>query len=239
MSGLLLACNIPQLAAGMHTKLESTVVDSYSKTKAWSRPAEYLASMRRGTAGRAFLLRDPQRASDSSGFSLIETLVAISLLTIAIVVPMGLVAQSLATAFYARDQITAFHLAQEAIESVRSVRDGHILENALGTAVDLLEGIPNDAPFVIDTRDNYMDASVCTSGTCPPLETDGNLYGYGRGLSGWTATRFTRTAHVKFINAPDEIRVSVTVQWRSGSFQPRSFTISENLYRWVEDGSAL
>ena len=49
------------------------------------------------------------------GFTLIETLVAVSLLTVAIVAPMTLTARSLSAAYYARDQITAFHLAQEAI----------------------------------------------------------------------------------------------------------------------------
>ena len=59
----------------------------------------------------------------SRGFTLIETLVAVSLLAVVIVAPMSLTTQSLSSAYYARDQMTAFHLAQEAIESVRSVRD--------------------------------------------------------------------------------------------------------------------
>ena len=91
-----------------------------------------------------------------SGFTLIETLVAISLLAVAIVAPMSLTTQSLSSAYYARDQMTAFHLAQEAIESVRSVRD----ENILANEADLLAGIPaGGEPVVIDTRDNEM--TVC------------------------------------------------------------------------------
>src|SRR3989344_4356012 len=80
----------------------------------------------------------------SRGFTLIETLVAVSFLTVAIVAPMTLTTKSLSTAYYARDQITSFHLAQEAIETVRHVRDGNILSNALGESVDLfnLEDIP-------------------------------------------------------------------------------------------------
>ncbi len=61
------------------------------------------------------------------GFTLIETLVAVSLLVIAIVAPMSLVSQALTTAYYARDQVAAYSLAQDGIESVRAVRDGNLL----------------------------------------------------------------------------------------------------------------
>ncbi len=173
------------------------------------------------------------------GFTLIETLVAISILTAAVASSMTLTTRSLSTAYYARDQVTAFHLAQEAVETVRHVRDGNILSNALGTSVDLLAGIPSvvGAPFIVDTRDDSMEA--CPAGGCPPLKTDGELYGHEDG-SGWTDTRFVRSVTAEFVDgSSDEVRVSVTVSWQSGSFQARSFTISENLYRWVEDGSAI
>ncbi len=180
------------------------------------------------------------------GFTLIETMVAISLLTVAIVAPMSLTTQSLASAYYARDQVTASYLAQEAIEAIRSVRDGNILADSQGIAVDLLAGLPSTigAPFTIDTRDNRMNA--CSTGVCPPLTTDGTFYAYGpvqtsdvyNAHDGWVATQFTRTITAKFVaGTTDEVRITVTVSWRSGGFQARSFTISENLYRWVNDGS--
>lgn len=169
----------------------------------------------------------------SRGFTLIETLVAITLLTVAIVAPMSLTGRSLAAAYYARDQVTAFHLAQEAIETVRHVRDHNILENALGGSSDLLDGIPSidDEPFIVDSTDDSME--LCPLENCPPLKTNGNLYGY---QDDWENTRFSRTVRAAFVDAEeDEVHVSVTVSWQTGSFQVRSFTISDNLYRWVED----
>src|SRR3954464_3392894 len=78
------------------------------------------------------------------GFTLLETMVAVSLLAVAIVAPMSLTAQSLASAYYARDEVTAFYLAQEGLEAVRNVRDNNILQNSQGgTLVDLLNGIPS------------------------------------------------------------------------------------------------
>ncbi len=174
----------------------------------------------------------------TQGFTLIETMVAISLLTIAIVAPMSLTTQSLSSAYYARDQITAFYLAQEAIEAVRHVRDGNVLNNAIGTQTNLLTGIPDTTgnPFTVDTLDDSM--ALCPAGSCPPLKSNGELYGYGTG-SAWTPTRFTRSVRATFVGGgQDEVHIAVTVAWQTGAYSARSFTISDNLFRWVNDGSA-
>lgn len=178
------------------------------------------------------------------GFTLIETLVAVTILSVAVVAPMSLVSQSLTSSFYARDQVTAFFLAQEAIEAVRAIRDRNILATAFGTPTDLMTGITtNNTPFVIDTRNIVI--TNC-SGTCPPIKTDGTFYGHGSNPSdmsepGWTPTRFTRSVTAQYAKNPDnsdntnEIILTVTVAWRSGSLPSRSFTLSENLYRWIDD----
>lgn len=171
------------------------------------------------------------------GFTLVETLIAISLLTTAIVTPMALATQSLSVSYYARDQIAAFHFGQEAIEAVRSIRDGNILTNARsGTNdIDLLAGIPIGAPFTIDTRTNAV--AECAA-TCPPLQTDDVLFGYENSTPGWRNTIFTRTVTVDRVSPadgpPDEVQVSVLIEWRSNALGAiRSFTIHENMYRWV------
>ncbi|MBI5456839.1 prepilin-type N-terminal cleavage/methylation domain-containing protein [Candidatus Kaiserbacteria bacterium] len=199
---------------------------------------------------RFFYNLKPKTHNLSRGFTLLETLVAVTLLAVSIVAPMSLASRSLASAFYARDQVTAFHLAQEAIESVRAVRDGNVLRNALGTQTDILAGIPIGTPFTVDTRlpvsdPDYIDESACVLGTCPPLEVNASLglYGYGHGVSGWAVTRFTRTASTTVVRSdgdvPQEILIAVTVTWKTGVFNTRSFTISENMYRWLNDGTTI
>ena len=173
------------------------------------------------------------------GMTLIETLVAITILTVAIVAPMSLTMQSLSASYYARDQISALNLGQEAIESVRAIRDGNILRIAYDAPdpecnpMDLLCQIPVGTPFVIDTRNNEI--TLCP-GVCPPLQTDGDLYGY---QTGWMDTRYTRTVNVSYVDeaTKQEIRIRVDVTWVAGPRQTRTFTIYENLYRWVNDGS--
>ncbi|OGG59444.1 hypothetical protein A3C86_00615 [Candidatus Kaiserbacteria bacterium RIFCSPHIGHO2_02_FULL_49_16] len=179
----------------------------------------------------------PYAIRHTRGFTLVETMVAISLLTIAVVAPMSLTTQSLGSAFYARDQITAFHLAQEAIESVRHVRDGNVLKIALGySSVDLLGSIPNDQDFTVDTtNDDQMDPCA---GACPVIrKSSQGLYGYN---SAWTPTQFTRAVRATFVpdSGNDEIKLTVTVSWKTGNYQTRSIAISANLYRWVNDSSA-
>ena len=201
---------------------------------------------------RHFFLKAESRQL-TAGFTLIETLVAVTLLAVAVVAPMTLTAKSLSTAYYARDQITASYLAQEAVEAVRAVRDGNVLRTALGIPTDLLEGdasdpktqIPIGRNFRIDTRDNSI--VLCTGGSgdeCPFLQTDptSSFYGYD---DGWTNTKFRRTVIAEFLTNPedgtenrDEVRLSVTVSWKTGTYNNREIAVFENLYRWVEEGSA-
>jgi Tfp pilus assembly protein PilV len=193
---------------------------------------------------------------EEGGFTLVETLVAISLLTIAIVAPIALTAQSLSTAYYARDQITAFYLAQEGIEIVRSVRDSNVLKIAIGQSANLLDynntSLVSLSPFTVDSLAAVSNAiSQCpnaSASSCPALQTNGNVYGYtgdGSITSDDSASRFTRYVTACYIQSngqcnsqtSDEIRVSVTVLWRTGNIA-RSFTISEDMYRWVNDNAA-
>ncbi len=186
---------------------------------------------------------------NAHAFTLIETLVAVSLLAVAIAAPMSLTTQSLSSAYYARDQMTAFHLAQEAIESVRAARD----ENILASEADLLQGIPaGGVPFIIDTRDNEM--TVCNQGSpaqCPYMRTptsssDPAFYAYRDVDStediyttplGWADTRFRRTIRAEMLTGTnDEMRITVIVSWQTGAFQVRTITMRENLYRWVNLG---
>lgn len=68
------------------------------------------------------------------GFTLIETLVAISILVLALTGPLTIISQALRSAYYSRDQIVAFYLAQEAVEYIRNVRDENSLKT--GATVD-------------------------------------------------------------------------------------------------------
>ncbi len=182
-----------------------------------------------------------------AGFTLIETLVAILLICVAIIAPMQLTIQSLTSAYFARDQITASNLAQEGIEAIRAIRDGNILSTAEGTTVDLFNGIlvPNNCGTAcyIDALKTTPVIAQCPGGVCTPLLNNNGLYGYDTGAP----TNFVRTIKACYVEsdgscsatvASDEARLTVTVSWQTAAFKKQSVTLTENLYSWPQPGSA-
>jgi prepilin-type N-terminal cleavage/methylation domain-containing protein len=171
--------------------------------------------------------------TQESGFTLIETLVAVSILTIAVMAPMTLATKSLSSAYYARDQVTAYHLAQEGLETVRSVRDANILVALSGTPRDPFTSIPTDQPFTIDSVSGGAIKTFLSESEVPPLRNNGSgVYGYE---PAWTPTRFVRVITARPIGGEGYmLEVSSKVSWQSGAFQPRSFTISTVMYEWVD-----
>lgn len=183
--------------------------------------------------------------TSQSGMTLIETLVAISILSLSIVAPMTLTMQSLSAAYFARDQVIASNLAQEAAEAVRARRDANILIIALdptatcnGEPMDIMCGIPLDQDFTVDVLQNPPLIDQC-SGDCVNLRlSPDGLYGYE---GGWDETQFRRIVHAENVNEgvnQDEIRLTVTVERINARFQASPTVIQENLYRWVRDSTA-
>ncbi len=161
------------------------------------------------------------------GFTLLETLVAVAVLLMALMGPFSIAQQSLRSAYYARDQVTAFYLAQEGVEFVRAIRDQNYLSGS-----DWLEGIGptcTNTPCTIDFP-NFTYAT-CPQGVCAALRlsTIGGLYNQADG----PPTPFTR--QILLTPSPtnaDQIIVSVTITWRSAGVA-RTFTIEERLNNWL------
>ena len=66
------------------------------------------------------------------GFTLVESLVAVSILLAVTVGPVALVGKSLFSASFSRNDLIAYNLAQEGIELVRTIRDNNVLCASLG-----------------------------------------------------------------------------------------------------------
>ncbi len=178
------------------------------------------------------------------GFTLIETLVAVTILTIAIAAPLTLASQSLMAAYNSRDQVTAFHLAQEAVETVRAQRDHNILNIIkTGSTSDWLNGLDvemiGDAakPFMVDsisTTQNFILCSGSDESSCNYLKFDNNTGFYGHDIG--DESRFKR--FVRIIEVPDtsgeEMTVRAEVQWKAAlTGRTRSVLVEENIYKWI------
>jgi prepilin-type N-terminal cleavage/methylation domain-containing protein len=174
------------------------------------------------------------------GFTLIEAMVSISILSLAVTGPLIIAQKGIGSAIYARDQITAFYLAQEAVEYLRNVRDSNrITGTSWLTSLTVCKETGAGERCQIDAR--YLDwttvgaVATCPSGVCSKLsyEKSSGLYGYGVGGT-WTPTIFTRTVSIDERAAPGkEAIVSVTVAWNTSLFSPaRTFTVKEYMFNF-------
>jgi len=174
----------------------------------------------------------------SAGFTLIETLVAITVLVVAVASPLSLAAQSLFAAYYAKDQVIAYNLAQEAIELIRNKRDHNILEDLDGGNAGWLNGMGAGAvhEVVIDIRSVSNNNYTLSNRTATNERVVFNGVTYTQDDGSCTTpckkTPFTRYVIIKKING-SEIKVTAVVSWKTGAFSNRVFQISETLYEWT------
>ncbi len=160
------------------------------------------------------------------GFTLIETFVAISVLLVSLAGPLSIAAQALKSAYYARDEITAFYLAQEGLEYARAVRDQNYLSGR--PWLTDMDGCINIA-CQIDFPN--FTGSACPNNSCQALLIDqtSNLFNARSG----TPSGFTRIfTLVPIEGVPGEIAVTVRVSWVSAGIS-RSFRLSEHLFDWL------
>lgn len=63
------------------------------------------------------------------GFTLVETLVAVSIFTVSLLALISLLASGISDTNYAKQKLTASYLAQEGVEYLRNLRDNEVLYN--------------------------------------------------------------------------------------------------------------
>jgi len=173
---------------------------------------------------------NPKRSTlnTQTGFSLIEALVAIAVLLLALIGPFTIATRGLIAANFARDQVTAFYLAQEATEIVRSKRDNNALQGEAWT-----EGLSNcfNKECIVDATKNIDSGNAIKAcgASCDVLQQSpsSKLYGY---LNGWDDTKFTRKIFIEEISS-NEIRVAITISWSSGRIN-KSFSVTETFFDW-------
>jgi len=143
----------------------------------------------------------------------VEVLVGMFIISIALVAAFGTAQMSLQSSIRARDQVTAFYLAQEGFEMLKNFRDRY----ATTPNGPFLNTFANNCIAMIPCRiDAFVPSPViktCSSGTCPPLQQDdAGRYQYSDGSD----TRFTRSFSIEDTDA-DEVKVTMTVTWQQGS----------------------
>jgi len=189
------------------------------------------------------------------GFTLIEAMVAITILLIGVIGPLSIASRGIADGLYASNQIAANYLAQEAIETVLWQRnnDAYNADDTTGwvTNLDSLSSkcdVPSKPiSCIVDARATTF-SSIIKKETCLNATTLGNsacdlIYDSSSSVHQYVnppdavidstiGTIFRRRVYlVPFLIGSEiqELKVVVIVDW-SNRGTPQSMTLTERLY---------
>lgn len=189
------------------------------------------------------MLKNIRSKKYSKGFTLVESLVAIGILSISILGAFTAVQNGIKNSTIAKDEITAFYLAQEGMEYIRNIRDENSLHDISGTPTNWLTGLvvtssatsgPCDFGKTCTLDSNAKTAATCSGGfgTCPVLNEDPTtgLYGYN---SSWPASNFSREVQFTQVNGSLEVKATMNVTWTTRG-STKSFQISESFFNRLD-----
>lgn len=185
----------------------------------------------------------------NKGFTLVETMVAISILMLAILGPLTIASTGLRNAIFARDQITAYYLAQEGIEYVRYVRDNQYIKSVqqddsslkwsfsasggLTSCVETSNGCGIDMPAFFGLHSSAIVIACSNPSSpnitgCGVLRKDANgFYTYST-AAGTSPTAFRRAVKISRVTTDEEIKVESIVEWQTNNVR-KNFTITEHI----------
>lgn len=180
----------------------------------------------------------------TNGYSLVEVLVAVSILMLSIVGPITIAAKSLQSAQYSRQQNTAFFLAQEGITAANALRNDGGADAFTDASVDPWDWVTNTnlSPCFaatgcdIDFRDDTLLSNVvscATASNCTLQFSTTTSRAAFQHQSG-DQSPYTRVITFEFANL-EEVIVKSTVSWTStilgGSQEVVLTTSLFNLYK--------
>lgn len=169
------------------------------------------------------------------GFTLIETLVAISIFTVSIVLLMSVLGNGISDISNVKKKILAGYLAQEGIEYIRNMRDNYVLYTTLGSLKDWNKFKVEFSPCNLGNECGFSTTNPiviykCTSdpGVCKIYLDNGNYNTTSNGED----SGFTRKIWMDVVGQ-DELKIFSKVEWTQKS-GIQNVIFSENLFNWVE-----
>lgn len=192
-----------------------------------------------------FINNKVEKVNRQAGFTLVEALTAIFILTFVVVGLMTVVSDSLFAAKYSKDEITVNYLLQETIDFVRNDRDTSVFLNTTKG----LDQAWNDFYLKyanagcttggygcsLDVNTTGGSLTACPSAGCSYLylNPDGETYFYStdaQGVSDKEKTAFRRKLEVQSIEG-DQLVVKATITWKNGNL-PKTRSLLTTLTKW-------
>lgn len=183
------------------------------------------------------------RIASRSGQTLVEALVALSILTVGFVGIIGLLTRSLQLNRTTSNDTQATYLASEGIEVAKNIIDYDVYyglsqssrANDWGCSFGLTPGIPVDFALEYDTA-----PTNCVKPPTIPRDTSNQLYFnpnthfyvYSYNNIGATPTNFTRDIWITAVSNV-ELDVRSIVTWSEGG-QSNTITLEDHFYNWLQ-----
>jgi hypothetical protein len=165
-----------------------------------------------------------------SGQSLVEAIIAITLLTVGFLGIAALLAQSLHLTRVVSDQTTATYLAAEGVELAKNLIDHDVYLHlaGLGTGWGSCFGGAGAHDIELDYASTDCSRSFFPSDALM-FDPATGIYSYGPS-AGSVKTNFTRD--IRFALNGNEIVVNSIVRWGTGSFTSQSINLEDHFYNW-------
>lgn len=185
-----------------------------------------------------------------SAFTLVETLVAVTILTLAVAGPIYVADRAIIASRLAESQLVASYLAQEGVEYARHMRDNEYLASFRtgGTAVSqsawdaFLSGSDSYSITQCESSGCMLDPTKppgtgshaalnpCSGESCTPLYVGQNGVYKQDNSGGAIVTPYTRTVQAFPVSANDE-RIVSTVSWEYHGV-PYTVAVTDHLTPW-------
>lgn len=178
------------------------------------------------------------------GFSLVETLVAVSIVVFSVLGPVTLTVFSLKSSSFSKNNLIAGNLAQEAVELVRAKSKSNMLACAPTCGPGDWLGNFQSACFVLAKGCSINAADLATANCNNANQcflrfeignsgyADDGIYNHGGGSQAQNPDSiFRRVVKLTEINSGIEAKVNVEVSWTE-RFGAQKVIVEENMFNW-------
>lgn len=158
---------------------------------------------------------------DKKGFTILEMIVAIFVLTVGLIAMLSLMHRAIFAAELFSSRLKAAYLAQEGLEIVRNIRDSNWLAQRTNPA------LPWDNNLEAGDREADYNDSFLTPFLGRDLRIDSSgFYNYDSG----TATKYQRKINIQN-PGPGILKVLVQITWQERG-APYSLSVYGDIYNW-------